>query len=56
MQNENKHIIIYGDANINLLNVENNIYSAADYLDMFMSNGFIPTITKPTRVTTFSQN
>ena len=41
MQNENKHIIICGDANINLLNVENNIYSAADYLDMFMSNGFI---------------
>ena len=54
MQNENNHIIIYGDANINLLNGENNIYSAADYLDMFMSNGFIPTITKPTRVTIHS--
>ena len=31
LQNENKHIIICGDANINLLNVENNIYSA-DYV------------------------
>ena len=39
---------------INLLNVENNIYSATDYLDMFMSNGFIPTITKSTRVTIHS--
>ena len=49
-QNENKHIIIYSDANVNILNVENNIHSA-DYLDLFMANGFIPTITKPTGVT-----
>ena len=32
---------------------ENNIYSA-DYLDMLMLNGFIPTNTKPTRVTIHS--
>ena len=50
MQNENKHIIICCDANVNLLSVENNMQSS-DYLGIFMANGFIPKITKPTRVT-----
>ena len=53
MQTEIKHIIICGDANITFLNVENNIYSA-DYLAIFMANGFIPTITKLTRVIIYS--
>ena len=45
MQNKNNHSIC-GDANVSLLNVYN-----INNFDMFMANGFIPTITEPTRVT-----
>lgn len=50
---ENKQLIILGDMNIDLLKI--NIHkSSNDYLDSIISNGLIPAITLPTRVTHFS--
>ena len=47
---ENTKIIITGDFNINLLNI-NSHQQTADYLDLWISEGFIPQLTLPTRVT-----
>jgi exonuclease III len=46
---ENKNCIISGDTNINLLNIDTH-HNTATYLDIMMANGYIPTITKPTRI------
>ena len=47
LRNENELCYLLGDYNINLLNVDTHT-STADFND---SNGFIPLITRPTRVT-----
>ena len=49
-RNENKLCYLLGDYNINLLNVDTHT-STADFSDVMFSNGFIPLITRPTRVT-----
>ena len=46
---ENKLVYLLGDYNVNLLNAENHIPSA-EFLEIFYSNGFLPLITKPTRI------
>ena len=50
LRNENKLCYLLGDYNINLLNVDTDT-STADFSDVMFSNGFIPLITRPTRVT-----
>jgi hypothetical protein len=50
---ENKDIIILGDMNIDLLKT-NSLSESCQYFDMMLCNSFIPTITRPTRVTQFS--
>ena len=50
LRNENKLCYLLGDYNINLLNVDTHT-STADFNDTMFSNGFIPLITRPTRVT-----
>ena len=50
LRNENKLCYLLGDYNINLLNVDTHT-STADFSDVMFSNGFIPLITRPTRVT-----
>ena len=47
---ENKPCYLMGDYNINLLNVESHS-PTADFNDTMFSYGFIPLITRPTRVT-----
>jgi hypothetical protein len=47
---ENKHIILVGDFNINLLNFNENS-KIRDFLDLHLSNNLVPQITVPTRVT-----
>jgi hypothetical protein len=47
---ENKNIIITGDFNIDLLKTNTHIPTAG-FLDMMISNGMIPQITLPTRLT-----
>jgi exonuclease III len=47
---ENKQVVIVGDVNIDLLKINSHRQSNA-YLDSMISNGLIPTITLPTRVT-----
>ena len=47
---ENKYGVIMGDFNIDLLKFGSHC-KTSDYLDNIFSHGFIPTITKPTRVT-----
>ena len=47
---ENKHLILVGDMNINLLNTDLH-KPTSDYLDNLISYGLIPQITLPTRVT-----
>ena len=44
---------LLGDFNINLINHANHNYTG-DYLDIMYSNGFIPVIDRPTRVTDHS--
>ena len=47
------NVVIAGDFNIDLIKIHtNNIYNT--YLENFMSKGFIPIITKPTRFSTHS--
>ena len=53
IQHENKHCLIMGDMNIDLLKFETHT-KTDDYLDNLFTHGFIPLITKPTRVTTHS--
>ena len=50
LRNENKLCYLLGYYNINLLNVDTHT-STADFNDTMFSNGFIPLITRPTRVT-----
>ena len=50
LNKENKNVVITGDTNINLLKCSEHKPSA-DYLDSLLSNGLIPKITVPTRVT-----
>ena len=50
---ENKLSVIMGDMNIDLLQCQSHI-KTNDYLDNLFSNGFIPEITKPTRITSHS--
>ena len=50
LRNENKLCYLLGDYNINLLNVDTHT-STADFNDTMFSNGFIPLISRPTRVT-----
>jgi hypothetical protein len=47
---EHKHGIMMGDMNIDLLNFQSHT-NTCNYLDNVFSHGFLPTITKPTRVT-----
>jgi len=42
-----------GDMNIDLLKFETHL-KTSDYLDNLFQNGFLPTITKPTRITSTS--
>ena len=54
LQRTKCEVIITGDFNIDLLKInERNIYN--DYFDVILSNGFVPKITFPTRVTANSQ-
>ena len=47
---EKKNVILTGDTNINLLKCSEHS-ATADYLDMLLTQGLIPKITVPTRVT-----
>ena len=51
---ENKHLILLGDFNINLLNCETD-KNTNDFLDLLTSNSLLPLILRPTRVTTHSK-
>ncbi len=51
---ENNSIIITGDYNINLLDVKLNI-NISTYLDIWITNGYLPMITLPTRITKTSK-
>ncbi len=53
IQNEKKFGMIFGDANVDLLRFETHA-KTNDYLDGIFSHGFLPIISKPTRVTTSS--
>ena len=50
---ENKLCVIMGDMNIDLLKFGSHT-KTSDYLDNIFSHGFLPVITKPTRITTTS--
>jgi len=50
---EHKHCVIMGDMNIDLLQFETHL-KTSDYLDNLFQNGLLPTITKPTRITSTS--
>ncbi len=50
LRNEKHDAYIMGDVNINLLNFSDHI-KTNDYLEDIFSSGFIPLITKPSRVT-----
>ena len=53
IKRENKICYLMGDYNIDLLNIESHS-PTSDYNDIMYSNGFIPLITRPTRVTNSS--
>ena len=50
---EQKHCGIMGDMNMVLLKFETHL-QRSDYLDNLFQNGFLPTITKPTRIVSTS--
>jgi len=50
---EHKHCVIMGDMNIDLLKFDTHL-KISDYLDNLFQNGFLPTITKPTRISSTS--
>ena len=52
--NSSKQVIVLGDTNINLLQYCND-NRTADYLDMLLNSGFMPIITKATRITDHSK-
>ena len=49
LHKENRKVILVGDTNINLLNVEHH-NPTKEYLDVMISNNLLPKITLPTRV------
>jgi len=53
LSSENKDVYIMGDMNIDLLKFHDHI-KTGDYLENIFSAGFIPLITKPTRITEHS--
>ncbi len=53
LKQQEKDIYISGDVNIDLLRFPDNV-KTNDYLEDILSHGFIPLITKPTRVTPYS--
>ena len=50
---ENKSSMIMGDANVDLLKFQTHV-KTNNYIDGIFSHGFLPIISKPTRVTTSS--
>ena len=50
---ENKICYLLGDYNINILNCASHVHTA-QFVDMMSSSGFLPLITRPTRVTATS--
>ena len=50
LNNEGKEVFVFGDININLLNY-NTDKKTSEYLDMLLDKGFLPLITKSTRIT-----
>ena len=54
ISNENKHLIVIGDINIDLIK-SNSYQFTSEYLDMIYSNYCFPVITQPTRITDHSQ-
>ena len=50
---ENKICYLLGDYNINILNYASHVHNA-QFVDMMSSSGFLPLITRPTRVTATS--
>ena len=53
LNTENKHCVIMGDMNIDLLKFGSHS-KTSDYLDNIFTYGYLPVITKPTRVTNSS--
>ena len=53
IKNESKLSYLLGDYNINLLNTDSHA-PTNDFVDICFSNGFLPLINKPTRVTKYS--
>lgn len=49
----NRNVVLMGDFNINLLKIDNH-EPTANFNNLMLSNKFIPTINKPTRVTPFT--
>ena len=50
LNNKSKEVFVLGDININLLNY-NRDNQTSDYLDMLLDLGYMPLITKATRIT-----
>ena len=50
LTNKGYEIIVLGDININFLNYNNDNHTS-DFLDMLLDLGFMPLITKATRIT-----
>ena len=50
ISNENKTAYLMGDYNINLLNFDSH-QRTNDFIDSVIAQGYIPHITKPTRIT-----
>ena len=46
----NKHIVLAGDFNLNVLDFENN-KKVENFTNLMLRYGMIPTINKPTRIT-----
>ena len=53
LEQTDKDIIISGDFNLNLLKIDSHVHTA-NFLDTMISHGFIPQITLPTRINSFS--
>ena len=52
-KDSNKHIILMGDANIDMIQHEN-CQSAQNYFNVMSQHGYIPVISRPTRITDHS--
>ena len=50
LNNKSKEVFVFGDININFLNC-NRDNKTSDYLDMLLDLGYMPLITKATRIT-----